>query len=147
MMNVRIEKMTFADLQNVAHLAEQLGYPHTLSDIQSRFLKMENNSSYALFVSKDEAGKITGYVQVNREPNTLLADDRAEVSAMVVDAGNRSKGIGKALLSYAERWAKENDLSLMRIRSNVNRQDAHKFYQRHDYEIKKSWHLFAKNLG
>src|SRR5687768_6160229 len=100
MMNVKIEKMTFADLQKVAVLAEQLGYPHSLSNIQSRFLKMENNSSYALFVAKDETGKITGYIQVNREPNTLLADDRAEVSAMVVDSGYRSKGIGKALLAY-----------------------------------------------
>lgn len=146
-MNIKIEKMTFADLQNVAHLAAQLGYPHSLSEIQSRFLKMVNHSSYALFVSKDESGKITGYVQVNREPNTLLAGDRAEVSAMVVDSGLRSKGIGKALLAHAERWAKENELGLMRIRSNVNRMEAHKFYEKQQYQIKKSWHLFSKNLS
>lgn len=146
-MNIKIEKMTFADLQNVAQLADQLGYPHKLAHIQSRFLKMENDPNYALFVSKDEAGKVTGYIQVNREPYTLLAIDRAEVSALVVDSNYRSQGVGTALLTFAERWAKENELSLMRVRSNINRKEAHKFYEKRKYDIKKSWHLFAKELS
>ena len=138
--------MEFADLQNVAQLADQLGYPHKLVDIQTRFLKMENDPCYAMYVSKDVNEKITGFILVNREPHTLLADDRAEVSGLVVDQAARSRGIGTALLQSAERWAKENNLTLMRIRSNVNRKDAHRFYEKHAYTIKKSWHLFFKNL-
>jgi GNAT superfamily N-acetyltransferase len=146
-MKIRIEKMSFGDLVSVTQLAAQLGYPNSLVEIQTRFLKMENDPCYALFVSKDENEKITGYIQVNREPHTLLAETRSEVAALIVDENVRSNGIGAALLVAAENWAKENGITLMRVRSNVKRQDAHRFYERHLYKIKKSWHLFTKNLS
>ena len=143
---MKIEKMTFADLQPVTVLAEQLGYPEKLSAIQTRFLKIESSPNYALFVAKSENERILGYIQVNALPHTLLADQRAEVAALIVEEKERGKGVGAALLSHAEIWAKENELPLMCIRSNVKRSDAHRFYEKKGYALKKSWHLFTKLL-
>jgi GNAT superfamily N-acetyltransferase len=64
----------------------------------------------------------------------------------VVDEKLRGLGLGAALVKAAEDWAKEKKLSLVRVRSNIIRESAHRFYQREGYHIKKSWHLFTKAL-
>ncbi len=64
-----------------------------------------------------------------------------------VDESSRGHGIGKALLVAAESWALGNQLLLVRIRSNLIRSDAHQFYQKQGYSVKKSWHLFTKSLS
>ena len=141
-----IDKMNLDDLSDVLNLAEQLGYPNTLSDLKSRFLEIQNNFDYALFVARNSAGKAVGFIQINRESHTLLTGPRADVAGLVVDENERSSGIGAALLQFAEDWAKKNQLPLIRIRSNVKRTDAHRFYQKNGYEIAKSWHLLTKSI-
>ncbi len=144
---MKIEKMSPKDLTSVASLAEQLGYPNTLENIKTRFQLIQGLEDYALFIAKQDSGKIIGYVQVNREIHTLLAEPRAEIVAIVVDQKERGNGVGSALLAKAEEWAKQHQLRLVRIRSNVKRTDAHRFYENNGYEIPKSWHLFTKTLG
>jgi len=143
---MKIEKMNIDDLSSVVSLVEQLGYPNAIEDLESRFSEIQNHPNYVLFVAKSSSGKAVGYVQVNRELHTLVAAPRAEIAALVVDQFERSKGIGAALLKRAEEWARENQLPLIRIRSNVKRSDAHRFYQKNGYEIGKSWHLLTKEL-
>lgn len=138
--------MIISDLAEVGNLAEQLGYPSALDDLKNRFHEIEHSSDYALFVARSESDKVIGYIQVNRESRTLLAGPRADVAGLVVDKNERSKGIGAALLKQAEIWAKENQLPLVRIRSNIKRNEAHRFYQKNGYEIKKSWHLLVKEI-
>lgn len=142
--SVKIDEMILADLEQVTDLAEQLGYPNVLQDIKRRYEVINKHSNYALFVARDENAKVLGWVQVNAEPCSILTEDKAEVVALIVDQGSRNRGIGAALLKQAERWAKSKELKLMRIRSNLKRTDAHRFYQKNGYEIKKSWHLFVK---
>lgn len=91
--------------------------------------------------------QVVGWIQVNKEAQSILSEPRVEVSALVVDESYRGHGIGKALLVAAERWAIENQLLLVRIRSNLIRSDAHQFYQKQGYSVKKSWHLFTKSLS
>lgn len=143
---MKIEKMGAEDLVEVTLLAEQLGYPNSIEDIKTRFQSLQDSQDYALFVAKNDSGKVIGYIQINREIHTLVAAPRAEVAALVVNQTERSKGIGSALLKRAEGWAKTKNLGLVRIRSNVKRTDAHRFYQRNGYQIPKSWHLFTKNI-
>ncbi len=143
---MKILKMSEEDLNQVLDLATQLGYPNTLKDFKIRFKEINASKDYALFVAKKETGEVVGYIQINRESHTLLAGPRAEVLGLVVDKNERRKGIGAALLKHAETWAKENWLPLIRIRSNIKREDAHRFYKSNSYDIKKSWHLFIKEL-
>lgn len=143
---MKIDKMSEGDLAKVTELADQLGYPNSLGDVQSRFRTIGNSPDYGLFVAKNSSGDVIGYIQINREIHTLVAASRAEVAALVVDQNVRSKGIGTALLRHAEDWAKEHSLGLIRIRSNTKRTNAHRFYQGNGYENPKSWHLFTKAI-
>ncbi|MBI4405969.1 MAG: GNAT family N-acetyltransferase [Deltaproteobacteria bacterium] len=144
---MRIEKMDLADLEDVTSLADQLGYPSSTEEIRTRFMRIQRTQNYGLFVAKSNGGKVIGYVQINCEPETLLAGPRADVAALIVDANERGKGIGAALLRQAEHWAEQNKLPLIRIRSNIKRTDAHRFYQNKGYVINKSSHILTKSIA
>ena len=143
---MKIIEMVYENLEEVIVLGAQLGYPLTLSEIQKRFAVISKSPSHKLFVA-EYAGCVVGWIQVNKESASLLSDPRAEVSALVVDEKHRGKGIGRKLLQRAEEWATENQLFLVRLRSNTVRVEAHDFYQKQGYSIKKSWHLFTKDLS
>lgn len=142
------DPMTEADLPVVLGLAAQLGYPgNTIGSFAERFAEIQKSPDHALFVARNELGKTIGFIQIHREPHTLLSGPRADVGALVVDQQERGQGVGAALLRRAESWAREKRLPLIRIRSNVKREKAHQFYRRNGYAIAKSWHLLTKTIG
>ncbi|MBL7688048.1 MAG: GNAT family N-acetyltransferase [Bdellovibrionaceae bacterium] len=137
--------MNPSDLPEVAQLARQLGYPVDVREIENRFSLISDNSDYALFVAKTDENKAVGWIQINREPKSLLISDYADVAALVVDENYRGKGIGKLLLQEIEKWARQNKIKQIRLRSNSKRTDAHRFYLREGYQISKLANIFMKN--
>jgi len=71
---------------------------------------------------------------------------RAEVNGLIVDEGQRSKGAGARLLEAAEDWARNKKCVSVSVRSNVIRERAHAFYERHGYEHYKTQKAFRKPL-
>lgn len=142
---MKIIKMVREDLIEVTRLAEQLGYPNSVEEIAERFDEITNDPHYAIFVAKAE-GKVLGWIQINHEPKTLLLGPRADIAALVVDENSRSQGLGKALILRAEEWARENNVPLVRVRSNSKREAAHRFYQREGYTLSKTSHIFVKKI-
>lgn len=136
--------MSLEDLTEVTHLAHQLGYPNSVEEVTVRFHEIINDPAYALFVAKTD--KVLGWIQINHEPKTLLIGPRADIAALVVDENSRSLGVGKALVKRAEDWARENGITLVRVKSNTKREAAHRFYQREGYTLAKTSHMFTKLL-
>jgi GNAT superfamily N-acetyltransferase len=143
---MKIVKMTESDLPSVILLAKQLGYPINLQDASFRFKKINSHLDYALYVAKSSSDEILGRIQVNKEPTSLLVDNFADIAALVVDENVRGKGVGKELLKNAESWASENRIQLIRVRSNIKRTDAHRFYIREGYETSKTANMFTKKI-
>lgn len=142
---MQLSEMKLEDLESVTKLGAQLGYPYSLSEIRERFAEVSVSSVHKLFVAK-ESGIVCGWVQVCKERETLLSDARAEITALVVDESVRGKGIGRALVNAAEDWALSQGLKLMRLRTNVQREDAHQFYRRVGYVESKRSCLFLREL-
>lgn len=140
-----IVEMKLGDLEQVTRLGAQLGYPFSVDEIAKRFDVVSKLPTHKLFVAK-VGSSVTGWVHVNIESPSILSDTRAEISALVVDEKNRGKGVGRALMNAAEAWVISKNINLIRLRSNIIRNDAHKFYQQLGYVIKKSWHLFVKSF-
>ena len=69
--------------------------------------------------------------QSSRQPSvrTATVADAAELGALVVAAAARRRGIGRALLDQAARWAREAGLGTLRIRAGAARPEAHPFYE------------------
>lgn len=143
---ITIREMREDDLSAVAGLAEQLGYPISLADLSQRFAWLNKSPDHRLCVGCTDT-MVIGWVHVGREMSSLLAKERADIGALVVDSQSRSHGVGAMLMDAAEKWATSQNLDIVRVRSNVKRSDAHRFYERQGYSLIKSWHLFTKGLS
>jgi GNAT superfamily N-acetyltransferase len=76
----------------------------------------------------------------------LELDTQAEISGLVVDDAWRRRGVGALLMRHAEQWAREQGCKTIRLRSNVIRERAHRFYDRLGYELQKTQKVFRKTL-
>lgn len=141
---ISVREMCEGDLPAVCGLAEQLGYPVSLDVLLQRFGALNKSTNHKLFVASSDT-KVIGWVHVGREMSSLLSDMGADIGALVVDSEYRSAGVGGALMAAAEKWAWGQNIDVVRVRSNVKRSDAHRFYERQGYLLVKSWHLFRKS--
>ena len=151
---MRVRAMTAADVERVAALCGQLGYPSTPADVAARFTALAARPANAVFIAEDDGedgavgrngGAILGWVHV-QEVLTLEAGPWADLGGLVVDDAARGRGVGRTLVEAAERWAIARGYREMRVRSNVVRAGAHQFYLRLGYETVKTQLNFRKPL-
>jgi GNAT superfamily N-acetyltransferase len=132
------------DYARIAELAGQLSYPSTPDEIARRLDGMRRSNEHAVFVAQ-LGGEIAGWLAVFVY-RVVEADARAEISGFVVDERYRSQRVGMHLLARAERWAREKGCRTIGLRSNVIRDRAHAFYERHGYQHIKTQKSFRKDL-
>jgi len=133
------------DVDGVADLVTQLGYPSTPRDIARRFERIDGRDDQALLVA-DDGSAVVGWMHVGSHPY-LESDDSAEILGLVVAEGQRSRGVGAALVGAAETWAAERGCQVIRVRSRITRDRAHAFYERGGFERIKTQYCFQKTLG
>jgi GNAT superfamily N-acetyltransferase len=133
------------DASALAALAGELGYPATSRAIVARLAAIEAEPASRVLVAEDARGRVVGWLHVALTAH-LLDDATAEILGLVVAAGARGGGIGAQLLHAAEDWARTRGAVRLRVRSRVERERAHRFYERADYARAKTQHVFAKPL-
>jgi GNAT superfamily N-acetyltransferase len=136
--------MLKGDAEAVATLAGQLGYPSTAAQVLARVAVITSRTDAAALVA-ERGGEIVGWLHVELR-HTLVADHEAQVMALVVDESHRSQGVGAALMSAAEDWARAHGAERVRVGSRITRTDAHRFYERMDYGLSKTSRWFEKRL-
>ena len=142
---LKIRRAKSADAPRIAVLSGQLGYPATAAQMRKRLRGIKPASQHAVFVADSAKDGVIGWLQVSREP-LLEGEIRAEVNGLVVAEGQRSLGAGAKLLTTAKEWARKHGCKSMSVRSNVIRERAHQFYERHGYEHYKTQKSFRKPL-
>ncbi len=97
---------------------------------------------YRLIAVYDEQKKCLGLVGFQKQ-NRLSLGSIFYLADLVVDQTLRSKGIGAYLLDLVKEEAKAQKIDAIILDSALDRADAHRFYQRHQYQIKSySFRLF-----
>ena len=142
---LRIRRAKSPDAPQLAVLSGQLGYPATAAQMRERLRGIKPVSQHAVFVAESGRAGVIGWIHVSRQP-LLEVEIRAEINGLVVAEGQRSLGAGARLLATAEDWAREHGCKGMSVRSNVIRERAHQFYERHGYEHYKTQKSFRKPL-
>ncbi len=141
-----IRNATISDASDISELSGQLGYSPSEVEIQKRLSTMLNSKDHAIYVALLSNEKIVGWIHVY-ESKRVESGSFAEIGGFVVSESFRRKGIGKALLKAAEQWTVKNKFSKLRVRSNINREDAKKFYSNMGFSIFKQQRVFDKKLG
>ena len=141
MTSVRVA--TSADAEALALLSGQLGYPADAAAILRRMGGLIDHG--VVLVAVDPQGAICGFAHA--EPRRLLiAEPFVELAALVVSENARGSGAGATLLAAVEAWTREHGIASVRVRSNVLRERAHRFYLREGYAEKKRQAVFLKRL-
>ena len=141
MTSVRVA--TSADAEALALLSGQLGYPADAAAILRRMGALIDHG--VVLVAVDPQGAICGFAHA--EPRCLLiAEPFVELAALVVSENARGSGAGATLLAAVEAWTREHGIASVRVRSNVLRERAHRFYLREGYAEKKRQAVFLKRL-
>jgi N-acetylglutamate synthase-like GNAT family acetyltransferase len=134
-----------ADAAEIARLAGELGYPADAAVMVARLEALVADPRRCVYVIEGN-GRLQGWIAVERRLS-LEAGERVEITGLVVDGTVRRGGVGRALASAAEAWAVEQGIDLVVVRSNVQRQASHPFYEGLGYTRQKSQHVYAKRLG
>jgi GNAT superfamily N-acetyltransferase len=120
-----------SDVLELVRLFGELGYVMAPDVLAKRWAAFAAGGEQA-FVAVDEASpdeRLFGVATVHATPVLHRAGPVGRVTALVVDATLRGRGIGRALMAAAERWAAERGCVLLEVTSNQRRVDAHKFYE------------------
>lgn len=121
------------DAEALSDLLGQLGYPCDAVDIPGRIERMHSRPGTTVLVA-EHGGKVVGVVTVHLFQALHSAEPTAWLTTVVVDEMDRGKGVGAALVQYAENWARERGALRISLTSALRREAAHEFYKAHGYE-------------
>ena len=129
------------DVVAMARLSGQLGYPVATDAFGERLAYLAARPENAIFVAKlnDE---VVGWAHVGGRV-LLESAPFAEILGLIVDEIARNRGIGARLVAACLDWARVNGWRQIRVRSNVIRADAHRFYERQGFSVSKRQAVFV----
>jgi ribosomal protein S18 acetylase RimI-like enzyme len=137
-----IRELRRTDVQAVQGLLRQLGYDVPLTDLMERIERVLGANQHYAAVAEASA-RMLGLVHVFERP-ALERPSAAVVQSLIVDAGSRHAGVGRALMAAAEQWARARQLKHVVLHTRIDRDDARAFYMRLGYDIAATSHLMLK---
>lgn len=138
-------QLTADDSVAAAELCSQLGYPNSAEDLRQRIDETSRSSDRVAFAAILD-GQIVGWIDAAVERH-LQSSACAVIGGLVVRDGTRGLGIGRRLCLEVEEWARSQSIPVVRVRSQIKREDAHRFYLRDGYSKVKTSLVFEKRLS
>jgi ribosomal protein S18 acetylase RimI-like enzyme len=120
------------DADGIAALFTDEGYPAGPSDILERLTRFASDHSRVLVAEHD--GALLGFIAIHAMPRFEHDDRILRVLALVVDAGARERGVGRALMAEAERIGVELDAAFIEITAGHHRPEARRLYESLGYD-------------
>ena len=133
------------DAAALARLSGQLGYPSSDEEIRQRLSTLLSGKDDFLIVAELD-GRVVGWLHAFAAMR-LESGAFAEIGGMVVEEAFRGRGMGRRLVDEASAWARGKGFRTLRVRSNVVREDTHRFYLGLGFETVKSQAVFARDLA
>jgi len=144
---VSIRRLTVDDAEAAAELSSQLGYPSSPGDLRKRIEELSHTTDRVAFaaVVDGQDGRMVGWIDAAMERH-LQSPASAVIGGLVVREDMRGQGVGRRLCIEVEEWARSQSVPLVRVRSQIKREDAHRFYLRDGYCKVKTSLVFEKVL-
>jgi N-acetylglutamate synthase-like GNAT family acetyltransferase len=139
-----IRTATLKDAKSINSLSLHLGYESMPFDIaceRLRFLLESVTDEVWVF---EESSIILGWIHVFKA-NRVASLSFNEIGGLVVDPKARKQGIGRKLVEFAAKRAKDKNIEL-RVRCNSQREETHQFYTKAGFTSTKAQHVFKTCL-
>lgn len=142
---MQIRAAAHHDAEQIANLSGQLGYPVEIQNIHERLVELLRSPDHKIYVA-EEKGIMLGWISC--EKRLLLESGYIyEIVGLIVDKNARRKNIGRKLVEAAENWARSLSADVIRVRSNILREESHPFYEAIGFIKGKTQHAYFKNLN
>ena len=129
---VRIRAATVADAPAMAELLAHLGYPADAAELPDRLRRLRAAGDDAFVAELD--GTAVGLATVHERVVLHVARPVAQLTALVVPPEMRGRGVGRALVTEAERWGRKRGADRLVVTTALHRADAPLFYERLGFE-------------
>jgi GNAT superfamily N-acetyltransferase len=139
---VSIRRLSVDDAEAAAELSSQLGYPSSPGDFRERIEELSRTTDRIAFAAVVD-GQIVGWIDAAMERHLQYAAS-AVIGGLVVREDMRGLGVGRRLCLEVEEWARSKSVPVVRVRSQIKREDAHRFYLRDGYRQVKTSLVFEK---
>jgi len=137
-----IRTAALLDAESIRGLCLQLGYEQELEAVEAA---LRERSTREVFVA-ELGGVVVGWIELESARH-LTGGPECLICGLVVDEAFRGQKIGERLTLAAEDWARSKGLPVVRVRSRMSRERAHRFYLRLGYEEYKRQVVFVKRVG
>jgi GNAT superfamily N-acetyltransferase len=137
-----IRRLTAADAGTAAELSGELGYPCPAEDLRERIEELSGTADRVAFAAVID-GQMVGWIDAAMERHLQYAAS-AVIGGLVVREDMRGRGVGRRLCVEVEEWARSRSVPVVRVRSQIKREDAHRFYLRDGYRQVKTSLVFEK---
>lgn len=132
--DLEIREARAGDVEALAGLMTDLGYPSTPESMRLRFERISSHPAYHTLVAERD-GRVIGMAGLETGLYYELDADYARISALVVAPDHRRLGVGAALVREAELRARSLGAEHVCLNSGESRRDAHRFYRDSGYEV------------
>lgn len=143
-----LRNITIFDAQEIQSISNfELGYDVNLNIVKKQIKKLTEDSLHHIIIGyeNEQTRKIIGFVHAELY-ESLYMDTGLNILGLAVESNFQGQGIGKKLMSSIEEYALRNNISYIRLNSNVRRSDAHKFYESIGYVCDKTQKRLIKKL-
>lgn len=129
---VILRDATAPDAEMIASLFTDEGYPAGPTDIVARLEQFGSAGSRVIVAERE--GAVLGFIAIHAIPRFEHDDRILRIVALVVDAGARERGVGRALIAEAERIGAELGAAFAEITAGHHRPEARKLYEAVGYD-------------
>jgi GNAT superfamily N-acetyltransferase len=126
LMNCALRDATPADADVIARLLTELGHPTASADVPDRMTAVLKENGRIVIADVDDSP--LGLMCLARHSALHASGPIAYITALVTTSAARRKGVGRALVEEAKRWALANGCVRLSVTSAEKRTDAHAFY-------------------
>ena len=143
-----LRNITILDAKEIQKISDyELGYDVNLDIVKKQIEKLtkDNNHHIIIGFENEQTRKIIGFVHAEFY-ESIYMDTGLNILGLAVDSNFQGQGIGKKLMSAIEDYALKNNISFIRLNSNVRRTEAHKFYESIGYVCDKTQKRLIKKL-
>ena len=131
--NLSFKLLKNDSINQISILGQKLNPKLTLEKVkeyQKEMFNFHNYRCFGLFLDDKIIGISSGWITVR-----LYSGKQLEVDNVIIDNNLQSKGYGKKLFEFIEKWAKENSCKTIELNTYVQNSKSHKFYYNLGYSI------------